>query len=73
MAKVLAFPKLKLSDEQELKLYDLAKTYVNLLNDVFEELTDDVTDEEEMNNVMELMLYAYLNAVEKAIDELEEP
>lgn len=73
MAKVLAFPKLKLSDEHELKLYNLAKTYVSLLNDVFEELTGDVTDEDEMNEVMELMLYAYLNAVEKAIDELEEP
>ena len=73
MAKVYAFPvKKQISEEMKQKLYDLAKEYVNLLNDVFEELTDDVTDEDEMVEVTELMLMAYLDAVGKAIDELEE-
>lgn len=73
MAKVYAFPvKKELPEEMIKRLNGIAKMYVKLMNDVFEEMTIDVTNEKELNEITELLLLEYIAAVEKAIEELEE-
>ena len=74
MAKVLAFPvKKELPEEMKQRLNEIAKQYVKLMNEAYEEMMSDVTDEKELGELTELMLYEYIGAVEKAIVELEEP
>ena len=73
MAKVYAFPvKKELPEEMLKRLNEIAKAYVILLNDVYVELVSDVTNGEEVAELTEVMFYAYIDAVEKAIAELEE-
>ena len=73
MAKVLEFPvKKELSEETKQRLYVIAKQYVSLMNEVYEETMSDVTDDKEIGELAELMLYEYIGSVEKAIAELGE-
>ena len=73
MAKVLAFPVNKeLSEEVKQRLNEIAKLYVQLMNEVYDETIGDVKDEKEVAELAELMLYEYMAAIEKAIAELEE-
>lgn len=73
MAKILTFPaKKEIPEEMKQRLNEIAKLYVKLMNEVYEEMMDDATDEKEMGELAELMLYEYLGSVEKAIAELGE-
>lgn len=72
MTKVLAFPvKKQLSEELKQRLHEIAKQYVMLMNDVYEEMKSDADSDEELGELAELMLYEYVAAVEKAIIELD--
>ena len=71
MAKVLKFPvKKELPKELEERLHSIAKLYVGLLNEVLVAVSDDVTDEEEFDEVTNLMLNSLIEGVLKAIEEV---
>lgn len=73
MAKILAFPvKKELPEEMKQRLNGIAKMYVKLMNDVFVDMTVDVTDDKEVTEITEMLLLEYLGAVEKAIEEMNE-
>ena len=73
MAKVYAFPvKKEIPEDMMQRLDEIAKTYVQLLNDVYDELIGTAKNSEEMNEVTELLLVAYFDSVRKAVDELDE-
>lgn len=73
MAKVYEFPvKKELPDHMKQRLDKIAKAYVELLNDVYDDITRDVTDETDLSELTEIMLVAYFDAIEKAIEELDE-
>lgn len=74
MAKVYTFPiKKELPDEMKDTLGMLAKTYVNLLNAAFKELSSEMPSDQELNEIKDMVIIEYACALEKAIDELEEP
>ena len=73
MAKVLKFPvKKELPKELEERLHSIAKLYVGLLNEVLVAVSDDVTDEEEFDEITNLMLNSLIEGVLKAIEEVNE-
>ena len=73
MAKVYAFPvKKDLPEHLKERLNEIAKLYVKLMSEVYEEMVDDISDEKEVGEFAELMLYEYISSVEKAIAELDE-
>lgn len=74
MAKVYAFPiKKELPDEMKDTLYMLAKTYVTLLNTAFNELSSEMPSDQELNEIKDMVIIEYAYAMEKAINEMEEP
>lgn len=72
MAKVFDFPKKKeLPEEYEERLYEVAKAYVTVVKEACEYLCEDPWDDEEMFEINELVLNAYVEGLETAIDDLE--
>ena len=73
MAKVIAFPvKRTLPEDVEKRMHEIAKIYVNLLNEVLHDTCDDITDPQEYKEVTDLMLEAFLEGVVKAVVESNE-
>lgn len=73
MAQILAFPvKKELSKETLQKLDEMARTYVQWMSDVFDEVSIDVTNEKELNEITEILLMEYIKSVEKAIVDIIE-
>lgn len=74
MAKVYTFPiKKELPDEMKDTLGMLAKTYVKLLNTAFKELTSEMPSDQELDEIKDMIIIEYACALEKAMNDLEEP
>lgn len=71
MAKVYDFPKKKLPKEIEDRVYEVAKAYVVALKDAAETLCYDPWDEDELFEITDLVLNAWAEGLEIAIDDLE--
>ena len=71
MTKVYGFPKKKLPKEIEDRVFEVAKAYVITLKEAAEDLCYDPWDEDELFEITELVLNAYAEGLEIAIDELE--
>ena len=73
MAKVYEFPKkMELPKEFEDRIYEVAKDYVATLKDISDALIIDPWNEEEAQAIGELVITAYAEALEMAIEELED-
>lgn len=73
MAKVYAFPvKKELPEDLKGRLDKIAKAYVELLSDVYKDVASSAVNEEDMAELTEVMIMAYMEAIEKAIEELGE-
>ena len=64
--------KKKLPEEFEERIYEVAKDYVATLKDISDALISDPWDEEEAFEIGELVINAYAQALEMAMEELDE-
>ena len=74
MAKVYEFPTKKvqkLPEEIEKRLYQVAKDYVEVLQDALPSLDNDVLAEPEYSELVDLVSITYAEGIIKAVSELE--
>ena len=73
MGKVLLFKQKKeLPKAMEEEIHRIAKDYMKVLYAAFEYFEDECNSREEMEEVNSLVVIAYANGIEKAINELAE-
>lgn len=72
MAMMYEFPKKReLPKEFEDRIYEVAKDYVETLKDISDALINDPWDEEEAFEIGELVIKAYAEALEMAMEDLD--
>ena len=72
MAKVLQFPvKKHLSPEIEDCLYEIGKAYLEILNYALTKLSIDDPDQRELDEIRDLVVYAYAEGLERALEDME--
>ena len=72
MCKVLQFPQKKeLPKAMEEEIHKIAKDYMEVLYAAFEYFEDECETREDMEDVHDLVVSAYADGIEKAINELE--
>ena len=70
MCKVYEFPmKKELSDELKKRMDKITKEYVGLMNETLENLYGENVTEEDYEEFQEVIMVAFLESLEKAIDE----
>ena len=71
MCKVYEFPmKKELPKEMEERLDKVVREFVSIMSESLDTLYGDDPTEEEYANFMELLVIAYMELLEKAVDEL---
>lgn len=72
MCKVYEFPNVKkLPKEVEECLHDIAEAYIKTINHAVTVMGVDISNEEEVNGVMELVVQSYAEGLCLAADKLE--
>ena len=72
MGEVLKFPQKKeLPKVMEEEIHKIAKNYMEVLYAAFEYFEDECETREDMEEVNDLVVSAYADGIEKAINELE--
>lgn len=73
MAKVYEFPvKKQLTEEQVVRLHEVAEDYIKVLNDILEDLGDEVRTEKDAEELTELVAYTYAEGMINAIGKMGE-
>lgn len=72
MGEVLKFPQKKeLPKDMEEEIHKITKNYMEVLYAAFEYFEDECETHEDMDEVNDLVVSAYADGIEKAINELE--
>lgn len=73
MAKVYEFPvKKQLTEEQVVRLYEVAEDYITVLNDILGTLNEEELTSNGMDELAELVANTYAEGMINAIEKMEE-